>query len=77
MEDETSYVYFSFTSQRGLKELMKFHKSDYEDYGHFVGGITRFFPHNFFFKEPVPIESCTIEELDRVAKDPSITGEDK
>jgi hypothetical protein len=68
MEDETSYLYFSFTHKAGLKELMKFQKSDYESHGHFVGGITKFFPYNFFFREPFSIESCTIEELNRISK---------
>ena len=76
MEDETSYLYFSFTPKGGLKELMKFHKSDYEDHGHFVGGITKFFPYNFFLREPLSIESCTIEELDRISKHMSDARED-
>jgi hypothetical protein len=68
LENETDYLYFSFTPKGGLKELMTFPKSDYEDHGHFVGGITKFFPYNFFLKEPLSIESCTIEELDRISR---------
>ena len=71
VEDDTSYTYFNFPRKGKLNALMKFHKSDYVDYGHFVGGITKFFPYNFFLKNPVVIESCTIEELDRISKDMS------
>jgi hypothetical protein len=45
---------------------MEFDKSDYTDYGHFLGGITRFFPLSFFLKEPITVESISISELDRI-----------
>ena len=68
MEDEHRYMYFNFPRHGELKELMTFHKCDYADYGHFVGGITKFFPHNFFLREPIPVEECTIEALDKISK---------
>ena len=36
------------------------------DYNHFVGMMSKFIPHGSFIKEPVKVESITIEELDRV-----------
>ncbi|MBW2259351.1 MAG: hypothetical protein JRF18_02695 [Deltaproteobacteria bacterium] len=45
---------------------MKFDKSDYTDYGHFLGGIAKFFPLNFFLKELITVESISISELDRI-----------
>lgn len=68
MEDEQDYIYFNFTRKGGFKEIMRFPRSDYADYGHFVGGITRFFPYNFFLRPPVVIDACTIEELDRISE---------
>ena len=35
------------------------------DYNHFVGMMSKFIPHGSFLKEPVKIESITIEEFDR------------
>ena len=67
VEDEHSYMYFNFPRKGRFKPLMTFNKGDYADYGHFVGGITKFFPYNFFLRNPVVMESCTIEELDRIA----------
>jgi hypothetical protein len=68
MEDEICYTYFFFTKKSGLKRVMKFHKSDYESYGHFVGGVTKFFPYNYFLKKPVFIESFTLQELARISR---------
>ncbi len=68
IEETDSYVYFNFRRKGKLKRLLKYNKSNYTDYGHFVGGITKFFPYSFFLKKPVPLESCTIEELDRISK---------
>ncbi|MDY6988421.1 MAG: hypothetical protein SWQ30_10230 [Thermodesulfobacteriota bacterium] len=66
IEDERSYAYFKFPRKGELNRLLIYPKSDYADYGHFLGGITRFFPSTAFLKEPVPLESCTISELDRI-----------
>jgi hypothetical protein len=77
LEDEKSYVYFNFPRKGVLTEVMRFDKTDYADYGHFMGGITKFFPYNFFLKNPVVIDSCTIEELDRVSEGISHSGGDR
>ncbi|MDY6953181.1 MAG: hypothetical protein SWE60_16865 [Thermodesulfobacteriota bacterium] len=66
IEDEGSYTYFNFPRKGKLNRLLTYPKSDYSDYGHFLGGISRFFPSTAFLKEPVPITSCTMAELDRV-----------
>jgi len=67
IEDEQSYAYFSFPRKGKLTRLIIYNKSDYADYGHFLGGITKFFPLSTFLKEPVPLKSCTIAELDRIS----------
>jgi hypothetical protein len=76
LEDGNRYLYFHFPRQGELREVMTFAKEDYADYGHFVGGITKFFPYNFFFKTPVALESCTIEEFDRISRHRSSLGGD-
>jgi len=66
IEDERSYAYFSFPRKGKLKRMLTYKKVDFSDYGHFLAGISRFFPLTGFLKEPVPLESCTIAELDRI-----------
>jgi hypothetical protein len=66
IEDKDCYIFFQFSRNGELTKIMEFDKSDYTDYGHFLGGITRFFPLNFFLKEPITIESVSISELDRI-----------
>ena len=71
IEERDSYVYFTFPRKGKLKKLLKYHKADYENYGHFIGGISRFFPFSFFLKEPVVLESITIKELDKIFRSTS------
>jgi hypothetical protein len=68
MEEEDNYTFFQFSRNGKLTRVMEFDKSDYTDYGHFIGGITRFFPATFFLREPIPFESISIRELDRIFK---------
>ena len=66
IEEEDRYTFFQFSRNGGLTRIMEFDKSDYTDYGHFLGGITRFYPLNFFMKEPITVESISISELDKI-----------
>ena len=66
IEEADCYIFFHFSRHGGLTKVMEFDKSDYTDYGHFLGGITRFFPLNFFLKKPITVESISISELDRI-----------
>jgi hypothetical protein len=68
MEEEDSYIFFQYSRNGKLTRVMQFDKKDYTDYGHFLGGITRFFPSTFFLKEPIPFESISLGELDRIFK---------
>jgi hypothetical protein len=68
MEEEDNYIFFRFSKNGKLIRVMEFDKNDYTDYGHFLGGITRFFPSTFFLREPIPCESISIRELDRIFK---------
>jgi hypothetical protein len=68
IEEEDRYTFFQLSRNRGLTRIMEFDKSDYTDYGHFLGGITKFFPLNFFLKEPITVESISIPELDRICE---------
>jgi hypothetical protein len=67
IEEEECYTFFQFPRNGELTKIMEFDKSDYTDYGHFIGGITRFFPLSFFMREPVSVESISISELDRIS----------
>jgi hypothetical protein len=66
IEERDRYTFFQFSRNGELTEIMEFDKSDYKDYGHFLGGITKFFPLNFFLKEPITVESISITDLDRI-----------
>jgi hypothetical protein len=48
-----------------LKELNEYNKEEFADYKHFVGIMSKFIPYSSFLKEPVKVESITIEELGR------------
>jgi hypothetical protein len=71
IEENDCYAFFQFSRNGELTKIMEFDKSDYTDYGHFFGGITKFFPLNFFLKEPITVESISISELDRIFDQPS------
>jgi hypothetical protein len=66
IEDEADYAYFNFPRKGRLKRLATYKKKDYSDYGQFLGGMSRFFPSTTFLQEPIPLEFCTIAELDRI-----------
>jgi len=66
IEERDSYVYFIFPRKGKLKKLLKYHKADYGNYSHFIGGISKFISFSYFLKEPVVLESITIAELDKI-----------
>ena len=79
IEEKDCYAFFQFSRKGELTKIMEFEKSDYRDFGHFLGGITKFFPLNFFLKEPITVESISIAELDRIfhpAPNPSEGGDE-
>ena len=43
----------------------EYNKEEYVDYNHFVGMMSKFIPYGSFLKEPVKIESITIEDLEK------------
>ena len=65
VEEDDKYVLFNLSKKGRLKRLNEYNKEEYVDYNHFVGMMSKFIPHGSFLKEPVKIESITIEELDR------------
>lgn len=66
VEEDDKYVLFNHSKNGKLKKINEYNKEEYVDYNHFVGMMSKFIPHGSFLKEPVKIESITIEELDRV-----------
>ena len=65
-EEDNRYVLFNLSKNGKLKKLNEYNKEEFVNYNHFVGMISKFIPHSSFLKEPVKIESITIEELDSV-----------
>ncbi len=66
VEENETYVFFRFSRNGKMTKVLEYKKSDYTDYGHFLGNISRFFASSFFLKEPISLESASIEELDRI-----------
>ena len=64
-EEDDRYVLFNLSKKGKLKRLNEYNKEEYVDYNHFVGMMSKFIPHGSFLKEPVKVESITIEELER------------
>ncbi len=61
-EEDDRYVLFNLSKKGKLKKINEYNKEEYVDYNHFVGMMSKFIP---CLKEPVKIESITIEELER------------
>jgi len=59
-------VFFKVSRNGKLTKLLEYNKNDYTDYGHFLANISRFFPANFFLQKPIPCETVSIAELDRI-----------
>ena len=59
------YVYFK-ASGRQLRRLQAYEISSFEDYDHFIGLMSRFFPLTAFYNPPIPVSGLTLAELDRV-----------
>jgi hypothetical protein len=66
IEEKEAYVFFNFSKNGKLTKLLEYNKSDYTGYRHFIANISKFFPSTFFLKEPIPFESLSIAELDRI-----------
>ncbi|MDL1968664.1 MAG: hypothetical protein LWW97_08995 [Deltaproteobacteria bacterium] len=66
VEEDDKYVLFNLSKNGRSKRLNEYNKEEYVDYNHFVGMISKFIPYGSFLKEPVKVESITIEEFGRV-----------
>ena len=66
LDEKDSYVFFKFSRKGQLKKLIKYEKSYFVNFQHFMCRITRVFTYSFFLEKPVDLETITIEELDRV-----------
>ncbi len=65
VEEADKYVFFNLRKNGKLKILQEYKKEEFDDYMHFIGLMVKFIPYTSFLKEPVEIESITIEELDK------------
>jgi hypothetical protein len=66
LEELDQYVFFSLSTQ-GLKKLQIYDKSEFNGYDHFVGLMSKFFPRNLFYRQPVTVERLSMAELARIA----------
>ncbi len=64
-EEDDKYVLFNLSKNGKLKKINEYNKEEYVDYNHFVGMMSKFIPYGSFLKEPVKIESITIEDLEK------------
>lgn len=64
MEEQDQYVFFQFPRRGKIRRLVTYDKSQFTNYRHFVGGISKFIPHLFFLEQPVAVDLMTIQALD-------------
>jgi hypothetical protein len=66
LEDRDQYIYFRASSKR-IRRLQAYDKVSFSSHDHFIGLMSRFFPLTGFFSKPVPIDSLSMGELDRIS----------
>ena len=62
---ETTYRPF-ITNGLDIVYGFEYQKSDYQDYEHFAAVYGKFEPYMFFLEKPVPIESMTRSNIEKV-----------
>jgi len=64
-EEADQFIYFRLSAKQ-VRKLQAYDKASFNDYNHFIGLMSRFFPASAFYKEPVPIADLSLAELDRI-----------
>ncbi len=75
IEEPENYVMFQFSRRDGLQRLSLYPRSDFRDYTHFIGMMSRFVPSNRFFPAPMelnPPDPDGFERLWRILSRPSL-----
>ena len=65
LEEADQFVYFRLSAQQ-VRRLQTYDKASFNDYDHFIGLMSRFFPATAFYKEPVPVANLSLDELDHI-----------
>ena len=73
-EEIENYVDFTLPSSGKIKLNYKYKKADFGDYEHFAAVMGKFDPYVMFLKNPINVDSVTVEELDRVYRELKMEG---
>ncbi len=65
LEEADRFVYFRLSAKK-VRRLQAYDKASFNDYNHFIGLMSRFFPATAFYKDPVPVADLSLDELDRI-----------
>jgi hypothetical protein len=65
LEEADQFVYFRLSAKQ-VRRLQTYDKASFNDYNHFIGLMSRFFPATAFYKEPVPVANLSLDDLDNI-----------
>ncbi len=65
LEEADQFIYFRLSGKQ-VRRLQAYDKASFNDYNHFIGLMSRFFPATAFYAEPIPVANLSLDELDRI-----------
>jgi hypothetical protein len=65
VQDRDQYIYFRASSKQ-IRKLQAYDTVAFTNHDHFIGLMSRFFPLTGFLPNPLPIDSLSMGELDRI-----------
>ena len=68
IDDGQHYRYVTLSKER-LHTVVEYRKTEFSSFDHFLSVIKRFTQLSFYLKQPVPINSISKKELDRICAD--------
>ncbi|MDD2604725.1 MAG: hypothetical protein RBR20_03730 [Desulfobacterales bacterium] len=66
IEEPENWVMFQFSHRHGLRRLTVYPRSDFRDYSHFIGMMSRFIPANRFLPIPATLNQANPAEFHRL-----------
>ncbi|HDI59674.1 MAG TPA: hypothetical protein ENF48_04835 [Desulfobacteraceae bacterium] len=66
IEEPENWVMFQFFRRHGLRRLAVYPRSDFRDYAHFIGMMSRFVPANRFLPTPVTLNQPDLDGFERL-----------
>ena len=67
--DDGRYYRYLTLSKRRMHTVVEYRKTEFNSFDHFLSVIKRFTQLSFYFKRPVPINSISMAEFERINAD--------